>query len=104
MEQYTKVFDDSNPLWTPTPEYNRVFIGCQRSYFNHLLLTRGHIFLNEVYDALGIERTAAGQQVGWFFEEGTDNFLDIKIEESEDEKVFTLTFNVQGPIADKLPA
>ena len=84
---------------------------CQENYANDLLKTRGHLFLNEVYDMLGIPRTQAGQIVGWVYDEKNpvgDNFVDFGILDLYDEKkrefvngyerTILLDFNVDGEI------
>ena len=110
FSDYAKLFDDGNSGWDPDPEYSLMFLKHQQNYANDLLRTRGHLFLNEVYDMLGIPRTKAGQIVGWIYDEKNpnhdgDNFVDFGIytkanKEFVDgfEKVAILDFNVDGPI------
>src|SRR5690606_33764203 len=62
---YARCFDATSPHWVKDAEMNRYFLTCQLNYFNHRLQAYGHVFLNEVYDALGFDRTTAGQVVGW---------------------------------------
>lgn len=74
----------------------------QQVYFNDLLADRGYVFLNEVYDALGLPGTAIGAIVGWFRDSDIgDRFVDITIVE-ENEHGFLLDFNVNGAIFHKL--
>lgn len=107
--QYARFFDDASPLWQHTPEYNLVFLRAQQNYANDLLRVRGHVFLNEVYDMLGIPRSQAGAVVGWVKGNG-DNFIDFGIYDSLDmmkrefvngvEGAILLDFNVDGIIYD----
>ena len=111
---YARFFDDYSPSWNKEPEYNRIFLKCQQNYANDLLRSRGHIFLNEVYDMCGIPRSKAGSVVGWIMsaEGETDNFVnfgvfDGKSEAARDfvngqEGAILLDFNVDGVIYDKL--
>jgi len=108
LSQYAKFFDETNPEWSKEPGYNYMYLKSQQVYHNQLLQTRGHVFLNEVYDALGIPRTKAGSVVGWVIGEG-DNFIDFGIfndrQEVRDfvngyEKSIRLDFNVDGVIID----
>lgn len=62
---YTVIFDESNPNWCVQQEANEIFIQCHERFANHVLNTRGHIFLNEVFDSLGLPRTRDGQTMGW---------------------------------------
>jgi len=84
-----RTFNNLSSNFTHNNEYNRAFLVNQLQYFSNLLETRGHVFVNEVYDALGFSRTVQGQLNGWIkrdnrcrniFElKGNVNHLDIKI-------------------------
>lgn len=86
---YSFIFDETRSEWRKDPQYNQVFLKCQQNMATDLLRTRGHLFLNEVLDMLGIERTPAGQQVGWLMGNG-DDFVDFGLDyfESDDAKAF----------------
>lgn len=109
ISQYAKFFDEASHNWSKTPEYNMVFLKCQQNFANDMLKAKGHIFLNEVYDMLGIERTQAGAIVGWVIGEG-DNFVDFGMYDIHDskkrdfvngyERSILLDFNVDGVIYD----
>lgn len=102
---YARIFDEYNPNWQKEAQYNKMFISSFQNYFNHLLKARGHVFLNEVYDALGFKRTTAGQVVGWLSEGNGDCFIDFGLYEAAStlfmsgfERSMVLDFNVDGPI------
>jgi hypothetical protein len=104
---YVRFFDETNPRYQPSPDLNRFFIDCQERYANHLLQARGHVFLNEVYDSLGIERSSAGQVVGWLLDGDGDGYIDFGVYEAVNaefliraEKTVVLDFNVDGIIYD----
>lgn len=109
---YARVFDDSCPMWQKYPDYNRLFLKCQQNYANDLLNARGHVFLNEVYDMLGMKHSQAGSVVGWIKGDG-DGFIDFGIFTSLhshatrdfvngwNDRVL-LDFNVDGIIYDKI--
>lgn len=107
--QYARFFDESSSQWSKVPEYNMVFLKSQQNYANDLLKARGHVFLNEVYDLLGLPRSQAGAVVGWVLGEGND-FVDFGMYNAGDEKVrdfingyepsILLDFNVDGVIYD----
>lgn len=109
---YAKFFDEYSKNWNKEPEYNRVFLQCQQNYANDLLKARGHVFLNEVYDMLGLDRTSAGAVVGWVFDKDGDNFIDFGLFDGEKleirnfinghERSILLDFNVDGTIYDKI--
>lgn len=110
---YARFFDDGCLGWSKDAEYNLTFLKQQQNYANDLLKKKGHLFLNEVYDMLGIPRTRAGQVVGWIYDEKHpigDNFVDFGIYDMNREKVrdfvngyervILLDFNVDGNILD----
>lgn len=80
----------------------------QQNFANDLLHSRGHVFLNEIHDALGMKRTTAGQVVGWIRTSPEDridfNIQDLhtitnSVEDYENE-TFILDFNVDGIVYD----
>lgn len=110
ISQYARFFDESSDRWSKTPEYNMIFLKAQQNYANDLLHARGHVFLNEVYDMLGLERSQAGAVTGWILNKEGDNFVDfgiynIKKTANRDfvngfESRILLDFNVDGVIYD----
>lgn len=111
--EYARFFDEYCAGWEKNAEYNLMFLKQQQNYANDLLRTRGHLFLNEVYDMLGIKRTQAGQIVGWVYDENNevgDNFVDFGIfdlhnEHARDfvngrERSILLDFNVDGNVLE----
>lgn len=111
ISPYAKVFDDASRKWVDNADMNLVFLKNQQNWFNDRLRERGHVFLNEVYDALGLPRTSAGAIVGWVYDgvDG-DNYIDFGIysienQENRDfingyESCVFLDFNVDGVIYD----
>jgi hypothetical protein len=111
---YARFFDMNSMSWSKEPEYNRLFLQCQQNYANDKLHARGHVFLNEVYDMLGLERSKAGAVVGWVLSKNseTDNYIDFgvfdgKTQAARDfvngyEGAILLDFNVDGVIYDKI--
>lgn len=110
---YAVFFDPSNPNWNPTPEYNLFFLRAQQNYMNDLLQKRGFVMLNDVYDALGMDRTKAGTIVGWKLNGKGDDFIDFGLAQDDAmgrlhdfmtgrEDCLLLDFNVDGTIYDDL--
>lgn len=106
---YARYFDKDSLQWNSNPEYNLMFLKSQQNYANDLLKAQGHVFLNEVYDMLGLPRSQAGAVCGWVEGEG-DNFIDFGIfkEDNPSSRAFVngksdsilLDFNVDGCIYD----
>lgn len=110
---YARVFDSNNPNWDRSVNFSLLFLKAQESMLNNLLQTRGHVFLNEVYDALGFKHTEEGALVGWRIGKGSgDEYIDFGLYNLQDEgvrrfingedNVILLDFNVDGPIFNKL--
>lgn len=99
----TKQFDGD----MATGYYNREFLMKQQSYWNMMLKYRPNhtVFLNEVYDSLGFERTQEGQVVGWHYDPdypvGDNEIKFVPIEfynERYEAKSVILDFNVDGNV------
>lgn len=107
---YARFFDETCAGYEKDTQYNLCMLRGQEQYANDLLHARGHVFLNDVYDMLGIERTKEGQIVGWVYNKNNDigdNYVDFGIletnRETEDgsyEPAILLDFNVDGNILD----
>lgn len=115
--EFAKIFDKVNtPYWQNDAEANLFFIRGIQNYCNNLLTSRGYLFLNEVYKALGFEPTKAGQVVGWVCDPKTgkgDNYVDFGLTDilrpsvrdfvNGYESAVILDFNVAGNILDNVP-
>lgn len=109
---YAKFFDASSKAWEKNADFNRMFLQQEEDYQNAVLRSRGHVFLNEVYERLGLEPTKAGQVVGWKLDNPDgDNFISFGIFETNKanrdfvngfEPVILLDFNVDGNIWDAM--
>lgn len=113
ISDYAVIYDDGCTGWSKDPELNKFFLKSQERYANDRLKAKGHLFLNEVYDMIGVPRTKAGQIVGWVYDEkhpNGDNFVDFGMFDVHDdrkrdfingyERNIILDFNVDGSIVD----
>lgn len=90
---YSRFFDESNPNYKRNSRaMNKAFLLSQQNYFNDILVIEGHVFLNQVYKALGFPETKAGQLVGWVLrsaqqmeDEKRDGYIDFGIFDWESE-------------------
>ena len=111
--EYSKFYDDGCLGWTKDPEMNMMFLRRQMDAATDRLKDKGYLFLNDVYDMLGIPRTKAGQIVGWIYDEKNpigDNYVDFGIYDINKEanrnfvngyeRTILLDFNVDGNILD----
>lgn len=112
---YARCYDDGCIGWSKDPEANLTFLKLQQCHANDKLRAQGYLFLNDIYGMLGIPKTAAGQVVGWIYDEDNpigDNYVDFGIYNLSDEscrrfvngleRSIWLDFNPDGNILDML--
>lgn len=111
--EYARCFDETCLGWNRDADYNLMFVKQIQNWANDRLNTKGYVFLNEVYEMLGFQKTRAGQEVGWVKDGDGDNYIDFGIFDLHDkqkrrfvngyEKSIWLDFNVDGTIKYILP-
>ena len=112
---FARFFDNTCNGWDEDSTYRLFFLKKQQAYANDKLQACGILFLNEVYDMLGIPRSKMGQVVGWVYDEKNpvgDNYVDFGVFDSKDpdkiafvngyEPTVLLDFNVDGIVYDLL--
>lgn len=111
LSPYARVYGPGCEDWEGSKEHDELMLSTTQAYFNDRLVARGHVFLNEVYDAFGISRTPAGAVVGWTYDRNGDNYIDLRIGDYIDDLVgnsdstevyrsWIIDPNVQGVIWD----
>lgn len=113
--EFARFFNSDSRSWEKSFEYNMLFLKAQQNLANDILKSRGHLFLNEVYDMLDIPHSSIGQAVGWVVNNETgDGFVDFGLPTDEEvyleriaadgEKKYAraipLDFNVDGVVWD----
>jgi hypothetical protein len=109
---YARYYDHrTSQAWEESSDYNRMFLKAQQNLANNLLIAHGYLFLNDVYEMLGIQRSIPGQVVGWVYDKAQDcgeNYVDFGITETyrKDESgelmpTILLDFNVDGNIWER---
>lgn len=112
---YSVIFDESNPNWERDSGYNLIFIKNVEDAANRKLRRKGYLFLNDVYDMLGISNTYIGQFAGWIWDPADpsiDSRVDFGLYDDYnpqkvaflqgDEYSVVLDFNCDGNIIDKI--
>lgn len=121
VSEYARLFGEGvSREWDKSPHYNLKFVTDVQRWANDILKARGVggvLFLNEVYDKLGFDRSAEGQVVGWVYDPGNialHNFVDFGIYGNNkneridaflygEERSVWLDFNVDGVVQNYLP-
>lgn len=115
-DPYTFLFDQVNSKnWDKIPAYNQTFLNAQQDFANQRLQAYGHVFLNEILDSLGFDRTPAGAVTGWIKDAHQtgdgDGYIDFGIMRdlvrakeflNGEAPAIWLEFNVDGPIYNKI--
>jgi len=65
---FARFFDESCQGWDKDPEYNLMFLKGVQSWATNKLRADGYLFLNSVYEALGMQPSYAGNYVGWIYD------------------------------------
>lgn len=99
QETVTRKFDDQACHWSSDPFVNMLLLRTVQNYANDVLTSRGHVFLNEIYDNLGMSRTSQGAISGWL--NGPVRFWNQELE-ADEEGAITLVFVTEGVIYDKI--
>lgn len=110
-DETCRFFDSSNPNWDHNPTFSMAWLRGMQNTLNDKLHTRGHVFLNEVYDALGFPHTPQGSVLGWLEGHG-DDCIDLGLYDMSKDNVrkfvngtsniILLEFNHDGVIYDKI--
>lgn len=114
---YARCFDNSNRVYKSDRMMNITFITAQERLCNDMLILRGYLFLNEVYDRLGFDPTPEGQLVGWVLksakemkQEHRDGYVSFGLNNNPVSREFMrgendaiwLDFNVDGIVYEEL--
>lgn len=117
---YKRLLDARNPLWDSHPDTVMYLLNAKQRWFNDRLNAFGYVFLNDVLDELGFEKTRVGQEVGWLKNGDGDCYIDFdvvpvrvfhsdvgdedikKLDEPCRNCAYMLNFNVDGGILTKV--
>ena len=107
---YARYFDAGCTGWDKNSEHNLYYLKQQQLYATDRLIAQGYLFLNDVYDMLGMPRSKCGQVVGWIYDKDNpvgDNYVDFGIYNDRNQGFINgrdnsllLDFNVDGCILD----
>lgn len=92
--------------WCKVHDYNLDFLIRKEQHFNDILVSKGFVTMNDVYDALGFERTEAGMVCGWRYKSDQgDGYISFRPHGIDGNWAFgrdgdsvVLDFNCEGSI------
>ena len=79
---YSRFFCEGCKGWSKDAKANKDFLTMQQAYANDKLRLRGYVFLNEVYEMIGLPKTPEGNVAGWIYDENNttgDNYISFGI-------------------------
>jgi hypothetical protein len=105
LSTYARMFEWTNPNWYEDPNLNRGFVEVAQNHADHMLKARGHYFLNDAYDSLGLPRTREGSIVGWAKNGNGDGYVEFSVFELNPKDKYPskdhcmlIDFNVDGVV------
>jgi hypothetical protein len=113
LGDYVRIFDEwCRGYEKNQPELNLMFLKRVLNHANEKLQAEGHLFLNDVFQMLGFDKTPIGQVVGWIYDPSNPNIdsyvsfgniFDLNNSNKRDfingrEPAIILEFNCDGPI------
>lgn len=111
----TKKNGEKNPFWTDNLEQNISFLFATQRTLSDMLIVKGHLVLNDIYEALGEDPDyTSGLVIGWRYikeNENGDNIIDFGVKYDEANDIYPvvgengeilLTFNFDGVIQEDL--
>lgn len=114
LSLYARIIaEESSTCWDPNEDYTSQNLAAVQLWANRRLERKGHLFLNEVFDQLGLSRTREGAVVGWLKNGEGDNYVSFgdfdasiyRVPSDDYTRVdsnFIVDFNVDGVIWDKI--
>lgn len=111
---WARFYADGCDGWSKDPGANGLTLQIKQDFLNKRLQARGYLFLNEVYEYLGIPPIREGQYLGWYYDpsdESLQNCVDFGIFDCHDikkcqfingvEDTVIVDFNIDGNIVDR---
>lgn len=114
LSPYARIIaEESSTCWDPNEDYTSQNLAAVQLWANRRLERKGHLFLNEIFDQLGLSRTREGAVVGWLKNgegNGYVSFGDFdasiyRVPSDDYTRVdsnFIVDFNVDGVIWDRI--
>lgn len=114
LSPYARIIaEESSTCWDSNEDYTSQNLAAVQLWANRRLERKGHLFLNEVFDQLGLSRTREGAVVGWLKNGEGDNYVSFgdfdasiyRVPSDDYTRVdsnFIVDFNVDGVIWDKI--
>jgi hypothetical protein len=95
-------FDDKSRNWSEDPDINKLFCQSVLNFMADRLKAHGFLFLNEVYNELGLPRTSEGQLVGWLYSEKETWWVMESSTDGPEKDRIILKFYTHGVMYDKI--
>ena len=81
----TMIFDEKSPYWEKNFEFNKAFVKSQLMYVRDFYLAKGYVYLEYIYNALGIKWDPHNKNTCWIL--NRDGELKMSINHSDRRKI-----------------
>lgn len=102
LSTFSRCFCEDNPNWTKSPIYNEMFLRTAMADLNEMGRSRKDhtLWLNDVYERLGWEKTRAGYRNGWIFDPADPykTYVDFGIYDTSKDGVRRFLFEGESSI------
>nr|DAK39964.1 MAG TPA: hypothetical protein [Caudoviricetes sp.] len=114
LSPYARIIaEESSTCWDPNEDYTSQNLAAVQLWANRRLERKGHLFLNEIFDQLGLSRTREGAVVGWLKNGEGDGYVSFgdfdasiyRVPSDDYTRIdsnFIVDFNVDGVIWDRI--
>lgn len=90
--KYKVIFDSNSPAWERSRELNLMFMKQQTLYWTTMLQKRGYVYLNQLYESIGVEWSPENENT--CFKIGEYSSVTFSIRRLHDE-TYGVSINIQ---------
>ena len=100
LSDFARCFNEDSKYWQKDAMYNAMFLNRKMAEMTDRLVANRVLRLNDVYEALGFEKTQAGEQFGWVYDPNDDNknYVDFGVGDLSQKSVRDFVFGENNAV------
>lgn len=100
LSDFARCFNEDSKYWQKDAMYNAMFLNRKMAELTDRLVANRVLRLNEVYDALGFEKTQAGEQFGWVYDPNDEdkNYVNFGVGDLSQKSVRDFVFGENNAV------
>lgn len=100
LSDFARCFNEDSRYWQKDAMYNAMFLNRKMAEMTDRLVANRVLRLNEVYEALGFEKTQAGEQFGWVYNPNDDdrNYVNFGVGDLSQKSVRDFVFGENNAV------